>query len=107
MWTLRWQTALNSGIVAAAAVAPDGSIFISSAINTMYALSRSGVILWVSDMTRAGALYMVGAPVLSADSSTVYVASAFGDVIAFVAQTGQRLWSHSAAQDFQDHQRSS
>lgn len=68
-----------------------GSLYFSTTFGTVYSLNASGAPRWTAPYAAGGGA--VSSPALAPDGSRVYVASAWGSIVALNASTGATLWT--------------
>ncbi len=86
----RWQATTGDSVTGAAAVGPDGTIYIGSDDNSLYAFNQDGSLRWSH---ASGAPFDTSAPAIGPDG-TVYAGSEDGKLYAFSA-AGTLAWTYS------------
>ncbi len=86
-----WEYATGGVIYSSATLGRDGTVYIGSGDNKVYALDSSGNEKW----TFTAGDWVDAVPALSADESVVYIGSWDNKLYALDAQTGVEKWSYT------------
>ena len=92
----RWRTVTEAPMTGSPTI-KDGRIFVSSNNNEVLALNLSdGVLIW-SDQAIAESARVLGSPSAAAVEDIVVAPYSSGEVIAYLASNGRRLWTEALA----------
>lgn len=91
-----WRSNMESPMTGAPTV-KDGRVFVSSNNNDIFALSaENGSVLW-SDQAIAEPARVLGSPSVAAVEDIVIAPYSSGEIIAYLAANGRRLWNDALA----------
>ena len=86
-----WEYSTGGAIYSSATLGSDGTVYIGSGDNSVYALNSDGTLKW----SFAAGDWVDAVPALSQDESVLYIGSWDNKLYAVDTQTGTEIWSYT------------